>query len=252
MTLSLTVLGCDGSYAGPGGAGSGYLVRADGRTLWLDAGPGTLGPLQLEVALADLDAVFVTHEHPDHAADLEGLAVALRFGSPRPSLPVYGPAGVRERLSALAAESLAFEVVEDGDVLELPDQQGRGAVRLSLSRTDHGPETLAVRVDATSAALGYSADSGPDWSLEALGPGLDLALCEATWTAANEGVAQHLSARQAGCAAAAAGVGELVLTHRWPTIPPEAVRREGEAAFGRPVHLARAGAHYLIGGTRAR
>src|SRR5947209_3952092 len=38
--LSLTVLGCSGTYAAPGGACSGYLV-GDGHTcVWVDAGPG--------------------------------------------------------------------------------------------------------------------------------------------------------------------------------------------------------------------
>jgi ribonuclease BN (tRNA processing enzyme) len=41
--------------------------------------------------------------------------------------------------------------------------------------------------------------------------------------------------------ARAAGVDRLVLTHRWPTVSADAVRREAEAAFGRPVTQAAAG-----------
>ena len=44
--LSLLVLGCDGSWQGPGGAGSGYLVRSSSTTVLLDAGPGTFANLQ--------------------------------------------------------------------------------------------------------------------------------------------------------------------------------------------------------------
>ena len=54
MTLSVTVLGCSGSYAGPGGACSGYLVRGGGTALWLDAGPGTLANLQRHLDLDEL------------------------------------------------------------------------------------------------------------------------------------------------------------------------------------------------------
>ena len=46
MGLSVTVLGCDGSYAGPGGACSGYLVSSGDTHVWLDCGPGTLANLQ--------------------------------------------------------------------------------------------------------------------------------------------------------------------------------------------------------------
>jgi ribonuclease BN (tRNA processing enzyme) len=42
--------------------------------------------------------------------------------------------------------------------------------------------------------------------------------------------------------AAAAGVGRLILTHRWPTVKADDVRREAETAFGRPVEQASPGA----------
>ena len=64
----------------------------------------------------------------------------------------------------------------------------------------------------------YTADTGPEWSLEALGHDADLALCEATLLVETEGSAPHLSARQAGIMARdAPACGTLVLTHFWPT-----------------------------------
>ena len=116
----------------------------------------------------------------------------------------------------------------------------------TFSRTDHPPETLGMRVDAGGRSLGYSADTGPAWSLEALGPGLDLALCEATMTTEEEGTLQHLSARQAGATARAAGAGRLVLTHLWSTLDPEQAQSEGSAAFGAPVEVATVGARYDV------
>ena len=53
MSLSVTVLGCSGTFASAGGACSGYLVRSDATTIWLDCGPGTLGNLQRHVDLAE-------------------------------------------------------------------------------------------------------------------------------------------------------------------------------------------------------
>jgi ribonuclease BN (tRNA processing enzyme) len=38
--------------------------------------------------------------------------------------------------------------------------------------------------------------------------------------------------------ARAAGVAQLVLTHRWPTVEAEALGREAAEAFGRAVHQA--------------
>ena len=85
-----------------------------------------------------------------------------------------------------------------------------------------------------------------DWSLEALGTGLDLALCEATFTQDHEGTAQHMSGRQAGASARAAGAKRLVVTHRWPTIGAEALRAEAQEAFGGPLAQAAVGRGYSL------
>ena len=233
MGLSVTVLGCSGSYPGPGAACSGYLVRGSGTTLWLDAGSGSMANLQRHVGLDEVDAVVLTHEHPDHWSDLEGFRVACAYVLERTGVPVYAPAGLEQRLSADAEPAFAWHTVGDGDTVDV------GGLRVSFSRTDHPPETLAVRMDGDGRSLAYSADTGPGWSMSALGPDLDLALCEATYLATNEGIAGHLSGRQAGAMARDARAERLVLTHLWPTVDPEDIRVEAEPAYGRPVELAR-------------
>jgi ribonuclease BN (tRNA processing enzyme) len=121
-----------------------------------------------------------------------------------------------------------------------------GSIGLTFSRTDHGPETLAVRVDGASQALGYTADTGPGWSIDALGKELDLVLCEATIPAVLEGHMQHLSARQAGASAREAGARRLVLTHIWPTLDLEKSKAEGSEAFGAEADLAAVGRSFAL------
>jgi ribonuclease BN (tRNA processing enzyme) len=229
--LTCTVLGSCGSYAGPGGACSSYLVEGGGVTVWVDAGSGSLANLQRHAALSDVDAVLISHEHPDHWHDIEGFAVAARYALGLAPVPLYAPAGIRRRMMA-PADAFSWHDVTDGDGVSL------GGIDVTFSRTDHGPETLAMRFASDGAALGYSADSGPGWSLEALGSGLDLALCEATYLADREGTLQHLSARQAGASARSAGAARLVITHLQPTVGPAAAGREASEAFGRPVEVA--------------
>jgi ribonuclease BN (tRNA processing enzyme) len=239
--LSLTILGCDGSYPGPGGAGSGYLVSCEGTNVWLDAGPGTLANLQRHVAIEDIDAVVVTHEHVDHWSDLEHLAVACYYIIDRPPVPLYCEFNLPSRLRVGdAAEALTWRRIGPDSKVDI------GAMTFTLSRTDHSVPTLAVRVDGAGHSLGYSADSGPGWSLGQLGPGLDLALCEATFLADKEGDLPHMSARQAGTMARMAGVGRLVLTHLWARVDHEAARAEAEAAFEGPVDLAAIGARFEL------
>jgi ribonuclease BN (tRNA processing enzyme) len=242
MSLTLEVLGCDGSYPGPGGAGSGYLVSSGATTVLLEAGPGVLSRLQREISLDQIDAIIVSHEHPDHRGDLDGIAVAIRFGDVPLSIPLYGPRSALASRYFSEWEELEAKEVADGAKVVIGDLVVR------FSRTDHDPETLACRIDSGGASLAYSADTGPQWSFEALGPGVDLALCEATWTADGEGRARHLSGRQAGELARAAGVRRLVVTHRWPTIPASLVVAEATASFGAPVETARDGARFVIDG----
>ena len=243
MTLSVTVLGCSGTYAAPGGACSGYLVRAGTTALWLDAGPGTLANLQRHIDLDELDAVVLSHAHPDHWVDVLPFHNVVRYVKVRSGLPVLSPAKVAELATAVngaLAPAFDWRIVGDGSVERV------GALTLRFSRTDHPGETLAVRVDGDGASLGYSADTGPAWSLSALGPGLGLALCEASLPAEQEGSVQHLTARQAGADARAAGARRLVLTHLQPGIDPERSQADATEAFGAPVDVAAIDDHHEV------
>jgi ribonuclease BN (tRNA processing enzyme) len=238
--VTLTVLGCDGSWPGPGGAGSGYLVRMGDTALVLDAGPGTFATLQAVLDPAEVDAVVITHHHHDHWTDLYSMDTQARFGGRRSPLPVYAPARVVESAGADGTPMLEWREITHGA------RAGIGEASCAFHRTDHAEETLAVRIDGAGRALGYSADTGPGWSLDELGTGLDLLLCEATYTADHEGTADHLSGRQAGSAARAAGARRLVLTHRWPTVDAQDLAKEAEAAFGGPVEQATTGKDYTL------
>jgi ribonuclease BN (tRNA processing enzyme) len=234
--MELTVLGCSGSYGAPaGGACSGYLVRAGGAVIWLDCGNGSFANLQQHADPADLDAVVITHAHPDHCVDLFGLHVLHRYGLERSGLPVFAPDGVERGLRSLVGEwggTFDWHTVADGDRLALGD------VTMRFSRTDHPPPTVAVELAHDGKRLVYTSDTGPDWTCEAFGRGADLVLSEATYQHDDIKVAIHLSARQAGEAARAAGARHLVLTHLWPTLDPVASVEEGSEAFGKAVVLA--------------
>jgi ribonuclease BN (tRNA processing enzyme) len=238
--LVLRVLGCDGSWTGPGGAGSGYLVNSGGTHLVVDLGPGSFATLQLHLDPALVAAVVLTHRHPDHWTDLHSLVTHARFALHRESIPVYAPADVPDRTGLAGSPVLDWHRVGHGGSARV------GALDLSFHRTDHGVETLAVRIDGGGRRLGYSADSGPGWSLAELGTGLDLVLCEASYTVEHEGTADHMSGRQAGEQALRAGARRLVVTHRWPSIAASAVAAEAEAAFGGSVEQAEMGREFVL------
>ena len=230
--MKLTVLGACGSYPGPGQACSGYLLESRGTTLWIDAGSGTLANLQAHVGLLDVDAIVLTHEHPDHCSDVEGYYVACKYYLQRDDVPVYAPAGLQERMY-FEGEPFVWHTIDERSRLEI------GGLALSFSRTDHGPETLAVRVDGDGRSFAYTSDTGPEWSLEAFGGGIDVALVESTFLAEHEGKSQHLSGRQAGAMAAASGVGRLLLTHLQPGTSPAAIEGEARERYEGPLEAVR-------------
>ncbi len=234
--MQLTVLGCAGSYGSPvGGACSGYLVRAGGALVWVDCGNGTFAHLQQHARVEDIDAVVITHEHPDHCVDIYGLHVLLRYGLERTGFPVYAPEGAEARLGTLVTDwgdAFDWNVIGDGDATRIGD------LDLRFSRTDHPPPTYAVELGGDGKRLVYTADTGPGWSPDAFGAGADLVLSEATYQEFDKPVSWHLSAHEAGLAARAAGADRLVLTHLWPKLDPVVSAFEGSEAFGGPVTLA--------------
>ncbi len=234
--MELTVLGCSGSYGSAHSvACSGYLVRSGSTAIWLDCGNGTFGNLQQHLAVEELTAVVITHAHPDHCADLYGLHVLMKWGLGREAFPVYGPAGLETRLGALVSgwdNAFAWHDLQDGSHLQI------GELTFDCARTDHPLPTYAVDISGAWKRLVYTADTGPGWSVSAFPPGADLVLSEATYLDGAKPAQIHLSAKEAGAAAAAAGAKRLMVTHLWPQLDPEVVRREASDAYGGAVLLA--------------
>ncbi len=70
VAVRITVIGCSGSFPGPDGPASCYLLEAEGFRLLLDLGSGAVGALQRHAPLDGIDAVCVSHHHPDHCLDI--------------------------------------------------------------------------------------------------------------------------------------------------------------------------------------
>jgi ribonuclease BN (tRNA processing enzyme) len=243
--MRLTVLGCSGSFAGPGGACSGYLVRGGGVSLWLDAGPGTLANLQEHIDLDAIDGIVISHSHPDHWVDLLPYHNVVKYIRKRSGLPIWTTKRVQELTEAVNHEighEFDWTVIDESSRIEL------GGLRMSFSRTDHPPETLAVRIDeAGGPSIAYTADTGPEWSLSELGSGFDAALVEASLPIEYEGQVQHLSGRQAGIDASRAGVQRLLLTHVQPGVDAARQLADAQTEFDGPAELVASHLTYEIG-----
>jgi ribonuclease BN (tRNA processing enzyme) len=99
--MRLTVIGATGGYPGRGQPCSGYLLRADGFTILIDPGYGVALAVTRHDAPA-VDAVLVSHGHPDHCADLNPILRARAWAeTPLPPLPVHAQAGALDAVLGL-------------------------------------------------------------------------------------------------------------------------------------------------------
>lgn len=261
--MRLTIVGCAGSFPGPDSAASSYLVQADdvtGRTwsLLLDLGSGALGPLQRFCDPAEIDAIGLSHLHPDHVADLSGLYVYLKYrpvlaanGRRRP-VPVHGPFGTASRIG----DAYGLEPGESmGDHLAVHTwQPGRpvqvGPLTMTPVAVDHPVPAYGVRVQGPSeddpdrvVTLAYTGDTDSCAGLEDLARGADLLLAEAAFVEGRDDAVRgiHLTGRRAGLAANDGAVGRLVLTHVPAWNDPEIALTEARAVFGGRIDLATTG-----------
>src|SRR4051812_12169098 len=222
-SFELTVLGTATPYPQPGRACSGYLLTAGHATVWVDAGAGTLANLQRHTSLEQIDAIWISHLHADHEADLISAYYALAFGglAVAAPIPVYAPAGLAQRLAGFFGQSddsflervLRLHELRDGHEVVI------GPLALAARAVHHDVEAYALRAEAGGRTLVFSGDTGPCAALEDLATGAHLLLCESESDTWPQGQPQwHHTPEDAGRLARRTGPERLVVTHVGPTL----------------------------------
>lgn len=241
--MRLTVLGGRGAWPDAGQACSGYLVEHEGFRLLVDPGYAIVPRLLELIEPEQVDAVFISHGHPDHCADLNPLlrARALR-DDPAPPLPVYAPTDSLRAVLALDRPGMldpaySLRYFAPGDPLEL--DPFRAETRL----LHHFMPNAGIRLTAADRTLAYTGDTGPTPELAKLADGADIMLCEASYPdeVPEDSRAYLFSALLAGQVAAEAGVGHLLLTHLMPGTDAEAARAAAGEGYDGPIDIATAG-----------
>jgi phosphoribosyl 1,2-cyclic phosphodiesterase len=145
MSLRFRVLGS-------GSAGNATLVEGGGARVLLDAG---LGPRQLAERLhsagvdpAEIDAVFVSHEHGDHARG--AAAFSARYG-----VPLAGTRGTFVAAGFAEAKLAAYETIAAGDSRSF----GRMLVK-ALAVPHDAAAPLGFVVSCGGASIGHATDLG--------------------------------------------------------------------------------------------
>jgi len=231
-----------------------HWVEAGATRLLLDCGAGTLHrAATLDLPWHTVQHIAITHFHADHWGELPHLLFALRWGiEPARSAPlvVWGPAGLRARLEALA-RGFGDWVLEPGFPLAIRELAPGAAaaladdVTLECHATPHTDESLAYAVRHAGCRLVYTGDTGPSDALARWAAGCDLLLAECSLPE-ERAIDVHLTPSRAGVMARDAQAKCLVLTHFYPAAEAvDAARLAGQVFDGR-VAAARDGDRFLI------
>lgn len=238
--MRLTVLGGCGAWPTAVQACSGYLVEYAGFRLLIDPGYATLPRLLDHHTVDAIDAVLISHGHPDHCADLNPLLRARGLSdAPAPALPVFAPHGAVDAVLALdkprmLAKAYQLREFRPGDRFDI------GPFRTDTWLLPHFVPNAGIRLTTPEAVLAYTGDTGPSPAVPRLAQDADLLLSEATYVheVPTADAPYLLTARKAGQYASQAGAARLVLTHLWPGTKAEAAHEAAAETFRDPIDVA--------------
>ncbi len=233
--MKLHLLGINGPFPESGGATSGYLLEAGESLFQFDLGSGVLGRLTALTAPESVTALFLSHWHFDHAADVPVLM--YRLEAMKQVLPVYAPEDADSSFFRLVSSSACFDlkILKSGDRLSL------GGAEITVNAARHPVPAIGFRVSCEGKTFGYTGDTNTLLSLAKDYRGCDLLLADGLFPASVWAEEKpHLSAELAARLAEDAGAGQLVITHLNPVFPSEALLKEARFLH-RDTRIARAG-----------
>lgn len=246
--MKVHVVGSSGTFPTRANPASGYVIEQDGLRVWCDTGPGTFTGLPFDSDM--VDAIFISHRHPDHCTDFFSAYHAWTFRpDPRTGVPVYANGDVLDHLAGFVGSARGeafgdtFELneVSDGDTVEI------GPITAIFHEASHSVPALVSRWEANGRRVFYTGDTGPGpW--EEVVAGSHVLISEAALQGErDEGeFPGHLNALEAGAVARSAGVDRLVLTHIPPYLDVTVSVSEAESTFGKAVSPAVAGTSFKV------
>ena len=159
--MKLHILGISGPFPESNGATSGYLLEAGNTLLQFDLGSGVLARLTALMPPESLSALFLSHWHFDHAADLTVLL--YRLEAMDRTLQIYAPVDESSALRKIVSGASCFTLtdIKPGDVITV------GSCAVSVSEARHPVPAVGFRVESEGRIFGYTGDTNtlPPWRI---------------------------------------------------------------------------------------
>jgi len=227
--MKLTILGSGTYQPELDRHSAAYLIETNnGQRICFDFGRGAIDNLlKAGVAITQIDAIFVSHWHPDHVADFLSILhytssplpkdLAILSGPRKKALKIYGPKGTKDSVECLR-RAFSSDHWQHVKVVELENEEVQGdgwLIKSYLTIHNPGLKALCFRMEADGKILAYSGDTLESSGLDKAVMDADLAVIEASWPDHVE-PKTHLTGERAGKIAAQGKVKKLVLTHIAP------------------------------------
>lgn len=217
----LHLLGTGAAVSDPHRTTTMLAAHDDGSTLLIDCGGDAIQRLmQAGLDPNSVEALVVTHEHPDHVSGFPLLMEKVWLAGRRRPLPVVGIAPALEQARKIfeAFDTSGWDGLPAIDWREIPHAEDTLAWEderwhVTASPVVHAKPTIGLRIEsrASGRVLAYSCDTEPTETVARLARDADILVHEAT--GAMDG---HSSAAQAAEIAAEANAYRLLLVH----LPP--------------------------------
>lgn len=253
--MKLTILG-SGTVV-PNGArnSSGYFLESTDVRMMMDCGAGTLHALaRYGLPWGEMTHLFVSHFHVDHIGELASLFFAFKHGlrgGREKALTLIGPQTL-ERVIAGLKQAFGGDLFEPKFPVEIrtiaPGERIQIGAHsyLSVAKTPHTNESLALRVDSGNRSICYTGDTDYADDLAAFFSKADLLVSECSFRERREGV-RHLAIDDVARLASRSEVGKLAVTHFYFDVDEDELKQELGRGFGGEVVIGRDGLTVDVG-----
>ncbi len=251
--IEITFLGIGSATPAEPGDYTALLIRGEGHTLLIDAGPAVMVQLgRLGLRADHIDRLLVTHSHGDHIlgwpmllfrqTPIEIIALPRVLNDLQALVQIVYP-----ELESLLRRQVTFRAIEPGDAWS---SVGAFPLVVHAAPSVHNGASLAYRLEFPhlQRSITYSGDTAPSPEMARLAQGCDLLIHEATYLYPRPDIRVHSSAGQAAEIAAEAGCGALALVHRDGGEPqdPEPYEAEVRRFYEGVWWLPRAGETWIL------
>jgi len=216
--MDITVLGSGSAIQFEQRASASFLIDTNEKKLLLDAGFHLLDRLErCGVMVDEIDAVYISHKHPDHFFGLLHMLFALKnkHYTPKAKLRIFGFKGLADWLNSFK-KIMGHWLEPDMDIIISESTTGGFAgIEWEIFKTRHTPESTGVIIKSEGKKLVYSGDTEYFKGLKEKTEGADLFIAECG-SGNNNKIKGHMCLNDLYTIAESSDIKNILTTHIYP------------------------------------